>query len=144
MREVEAPEMKVGQPVEVRVLAFPDRTFKARLTYVGSMVDDNTRRVTVRAEVENPDGALKPEMFANFRIITSADSQAPGVPESAVVYEADTAHVWVMRDDGKVALRPIRVGRTLDGMVEVLDGLKPDEKIVTRGALFIDRAADGA
>jgi cobalt-zinc-cadmium efflux system membrane fusion protein len=143
VREVEAPDMKVGQPVEVKVLAYPDRTFKAHLAYVGAMVDDNTRRVTVRAEVENPDGALKPEMFANFRIVTSQDSQAPGVPESAVVYEGDTAHVWVLRDDGKVALRPIRVGRTLDGMVEVVDGLKAGEKIVTSGALFIDRAADG-
>ena len=98
----------------------------------------------VRAEVENPDGALKPGMFANFRIVTSEDSRAPGVPEMAVVYEGDTAHVWVMRDDGKIALRQIRTGRTLDGMVEVLDGLKPGEKVVTSGTLFIDRAAEGA
>lgn len=144
VREVDAPKMRVGQAVEVKVLAYPDRTFKARLAYVGAVVDGSTRRVTVRAEVENTDGALKPEMFASFRIITSGDSPAPGVPETAVVYEGDTAHVWVMRDDGRVVLRPIRAGRTLDGMVEVLDGLKSGEKIVTSGTLFIDRAADNA
>ncbi len=144
VREVDAPSMRVGQPVEVKVLAYPDRTFKAHLTYVGAVVDDNTRRVTVRAEVENADGALKPEMFASFRIVTSGDSAAPGVPESAVVYEGDTAHVWVSRDDGRIVLRPIRAGRTMDGMVEVLDGLKAGDKIVTSGTLFIDRAADNA
>jgi cobalt-zinc-cadmium efflux system membrane fusion protein len=144
VREVDAPAMQVGQPVEVSVLAYPDRSFKARLAYVGSVVDDTTRRVTVRAEVENPDGALKPEMFANFHIITSADSAAPGVPESAVVFEGEAAHVWVLRDDGRIALRSIRVGRTLNGMIEVLDGLKAGEKIVTSGTLFIDRAADNS
>ena len=144
VRETDAPTMHVGQPVEVKVLAYPDRTFKAHLAYVGAVVDDTTRRVTVRAEVENADGALKPEMFASFRIITSEDSPAPGVPEMAVVYEGDTAHVWVARDDGRIALRPIRAGRTMNGMVEVLDGLKSGEKIVTSGTLFIDRAADNA
>jgi cobalt-zinc-cadmium efflux system membrane fusion protein len=144
VREVDAPAMHVGQPVEVKVLAYPDRIFKAHLTYVGAVVDDATRRVTVRAEVGNADGALKPEMFASFRIITSDDSLAPGVPEMAVVYEGDTAHVWVARDDGRIVLRPIRAGRTVDGMVEVLDGLKSGEKIVTSGTLFIDRAADNA
>jgi cobalt-zinc-cadmium efflux system membrane fusion protein len=144
IRETEAPAMHVGQPVEVKVLAYPDRTFRAHLTYVGAVVDDTTRRLTVRAEVENSDGALKPEMFASFRIITSEDSPAPGVPETAVVYEGDEAHVWVAREDGRIVLRPIRAGRTMDGMVEVLDGLKAGEKIVTSGTLFIDRAADNA
>jgi cobalt-zinc-cadmium efflux system membrane fusion protein len=144
IREAEAPSMHVGQPVEVKVLAYPNRIFMAHLTYVGAVVDDATRRVTVRAEVENSDGALKPEMFASFRIITSEDSPAPGVPETAVVYEGDEAHVWVARDDGRIVLRPIRAGRTMNGMVEVLDGLKSGEKIVTSGTLFIDRAADNA
>ncbi|HLG87526.1 MAG TPA: efflux RND transporter periplasmic adaptor subunit [Alphaproteobacteria bacterium] len=143
VREVDAPKVHVGQPVEVRTLAFPDRVFKAKLSYVGATVDDTTRRVTVRAEVENPDLALKPEMFGSFRIFTSDATNAVGVPESAVVYEGDTAHVWVARDDGLVALRLIRTGRTMDGVVEVLDGLKAGEKVVTKGTLFIDRAAEG-
>ena len=144
VREVDAPSMRVGEPVDVSVLAFPNRVFKARLAYVGSVVDDTTRRVMVRAEVENPDGALKPEMFATFRITTSGDAMAPGVPEMAVVYEGDSAHVWVVRDDGKIVYRAIRTGRALDGLVEVVDGLKAGEKIVTSGTLFIDRAAENA
>jgi cobalt-zinc-cadmium efflux system membrane fusion protein len=91
--------------------------------------------------IDNPDGALKPEMFAQFRILTSADSQSPGVPQSAVVYEGDAAHVWVVRSNNEIVIRPIRVGRTNDGFVEVLEGLRPGERVVTQGSLFIDRAA---
>jgi cobalt-zinc-cadmium efflux system membrane fusion protein len=143
-REVDAPALHVGDPVEVRVLAFPGRVFRARLTYVAPSIDPTIHRLPVRAEVENSDGELKPEMFASFRIITGAGQSAPGVPEEAVVYEGQTAHVWVADDTNKtVAIRQIRVGRVTDGFVEVLDGLKPGEKVVTAGALFIDRAVAG-
>ncbi len=62
----------------------------------------------------------------------------------AVVYEGNEAHVWVLREDGKLVYRAIGAGRTLNGLVEVLDGLKAGEKVVTSGALFIDRAADNS
>jgi cobalt-zinc-cadmium efflux system membrane fusion protein len=133
----------VGDAVEVRVLAYPGRVFKAKLAYVAPSVDPATHRLPVRAEVENPDGELKPEMFASFSIITGNDASAPAVPEDAVVYEGDTARVWVARDDKSLALRQIRVGRVSDGRVEVLAGLAPGEKVVTSGSLFIDRAAKG-
>lgn len=141
VREQEAPRMRVGQPVEVRVLAYPGRVFKAKIAYVAASVDPNTRRLPVRAEVENEDQALKPEMFASFSIITGDEAAAPAVPVEGIVYEGETARVWVVGDDGSVALRPVRIGRIMAGMVEILDGLKQGEKIVTGGTLFIDRAA---
>ena len=141
VREVDAGLVNIGQAVEVRVLAYPQRVFNARITYVGAVVDPVTHRLPVRAEVDNRDGALKPEMFANFRILTSGATSAPAVPESAIVYEGEAAHVWVLAGDGLLALRAIRTGRTNDGLVEVLDGLKAGEHVVTRGGLFIDQAA---
>jgi cobalt-zinc-cadmium efflux system membrane fusion protein len=141
VREIDAPLMRVGQPVEVRVLAYPGRVFKAKIAWVAPAVDPNTHRLPVRAEVENPDGALKPMMFARFSIITGDPVVAPAVPESAIVYEGEEARVWMARDDGAVALRLIRTGRISDGMVEVSAGLAPGEKVITSGTLFIDRAA---
>jgi membrane fusion protein, heavy metal efflux system len=141
VREADAGSVHLGQSVEVRVLAYPKRTFKARITYVAALVDPVTHRLPVRAEIDNVDGALKPEMFANFRILTSDESDAPAVPEAAVVYEGDAAHVWVLSGDGLLAYRSIHTGRSSGGMVEVLDGLKPGEKVVTRGGLFIDQVA---
>jgi cobalt-zinc-cadmium efflux system membrane fusion protein len=126
------------------VLAYPDRTFTARVIYIAPTIDPNTHRLTVRAVIDNADGALKPEMFATFRILTSEGAQAPAVPASAVVYEGDTAHVWVLQSADALAIRPIRAGRDNEGFVEVLDGLKPGERVVTRGSLFIDRSAAGS
>ena len=138
------PLMHVGAPVDVRVLAYPGRVFKAKLTYVAPAIDANTHRLPVRAEVENADGALKPEMFASFSIMTGDAVAAPAVPQESVIYEGDVAHVWVAHDDKSLSLRQIRTGRTdADGMVEVLAGLEPGETVVTSGSLFIDRAAQG-
>ena len=142
VREADAPLMHVGEPVEVHVLAFPGRVFKARISWVAPSIDSNTHRLSVRADVENPRGELKPGMFANFSIITGEAATAPAVPQRAIVYEGDTARVWVAEDDGTIAARSIRTGRIADGMVEILAGLSPGEKVVTSGALFIDRAAN--
>jgi membrane fusion protein, heavy metal efflux system len=143
VREADAGHVRRGQTVEVGVLAYPDRTFTARVIYVAPTIDPNTHRLTVRAVIDNADGALKPEMFASFRILTSEGTQSPAVPASAVVYEGDSAHVWVLQSADALAIRPIRTGRASDGLVEVLDGLKPGERVVTRGSLFIDRSATG-
>lgn len=141
VREVDSPLIEVGQPIEVRVLALPGRIFEAKLTAVGSAVDQVIHRVPVRATIANPDGKLKPQMFASFSIITSGASDAVAVPEEAVVREGEAARVWVVRGGNDLALRPIRTGRVNNGMVEVLEGLKAGEKVVTRGSLFIDRAS---
>jgi cobalt-zinc-cadmium efflux system membrane fusion protein len=141
VREADSGSVRLGQVMVVHVPAYPEREFKARVTYVAALVDPVTHRLPVRAEIDNRDLALKPEMFANFRIQTSAATESPAVPEAAVVYEGDAAHVWVLEREGLLAYRAIRVGRRSDGLLEVIEGLKPDERIVTKGSLFIDQAA---
>ena len=143
VRETDAARIKVGQAIEVNVLAFPDRVFQARLSYVAPAIDPATRRLPVRAVVANPDGALKPEMFARFRNTTGADSSSTAVPEDAVIVEGASARVWVAGEDRILGLRPVTLGRASAGMIEVASGLEPGEKVVTGGALFIDRAGKG-
>jgi len=108
---------------------------------VSPVIDPATHRLPVRAEIANPDGVLKPDMFANFRILTSAASESPAVPEEAVVYEGDAAHVWVALADGTLAYRVVHTGRRDDGLIEVTEGLVPGDHVVTKGGLFIDQAA---
>jgi cobalt-zinc-cadmium efflux system membrane fusion protein len=141
VRESDAGLVKLGQSVEVHVLAYPQRAFPARVSYVAALVDPVTHRLPVRAEIDNRDGALKFEMFANFRILTSGAMESLSVPAAAVVYEGEAAHVWVVAGDGLLIYRAIRPGRSNDGLVEVLEGLKSGERVVTKGGLFIDQAA---
>lgn len=142
VRESDAPALRVGQPAEVTVLAFPGKIFQAKITWIGSAVDPATHRLPVRAEVKNPKGELKPQMFASFSIATSEAVTSPAVPQSAAIYEGDSARVFVVAD-GSIAIRSVRLGRSLDGMVEIVSGLRSGEKVVTSGTLFIDRAAEG-
>jgi cobalt-zinc-cadmium efflux system membrane fusion protein len=142
VRESDAPKMRVGAPVEVSVLAYPGRIFNAKLSYVAPALDPNTRRLPVRAEIENPGRELLPEMFASFRIVAGESRLMPAVPQEAVVYEGAQARVWVARPDQKtVVTRSIEVGTTTNGLVEVRKGLNVGETVVASGTLFIDRAA---
>ncbi len=143
VREADAPQMRVGEPVDIRLTAIPGRVFRARLIWVASAIDATTHRLAVRAELDNSDGLIKPEMFASLAIHTGGDRLSPSVPESAVVREGDAAHVWVAYEDGNLGLRAIRIGRLEDGQVEVLSGLKSGEKFVRSGALFVDNVAQG-
>ena len=144
VRETDAPLIHVGDPVELRVLALPGRVFHAKISYVGASIDPVTHRLPVHADVENPDGVLKPQMFANISIVTGTGAEAPAVPQSAIIYEGDQARVWVETRGGALGLRQIRVGRTDGDLVEVLSGLSGGERVVVSGAIFIDRAATGS
>jgi cobalt-zinc-cadmium efflux system membrane fusion protein len=143
VREADAPRMHLGDVLEVHVLAFPQRVFRAQVSYLAPSLDAVTHRLAVRADIENRDGALKPQMFANFSIITGQGSMAPAVPQSAIIYDSEAAHVWVLGSDGALTLRKIQTGRSNGQMVEAVSGVSAGEKIVTSGTIFIDRAATG-
>ena len=145
VREENASHVHLGDPVEVTTLAFPGRVFAGKITRISPAIDPVLHRLPVWAAVENPEGLLKPEMFASFRIISGPSAgPSPAVPDQAIVYEGDNAHVWLANPVEKtLALRQITVGREIDGTVQVLAGLKPGDAVVTSGAVFIDRAAAG-
>ena len=143
VRESEAADVKVGQEMEFAVLALPGRTFKARIDYVSAAIDPSTRRLMVRATIDNKDGLFKPEMFANVTIYTGGDHPSIGVPKQALIYEGEHVRLWVARDDKSIELREIQTGLANGDLVEVLTNLKAGEKVVTKGSLFIDRAASG-
>jgi membrane fusion protein, heavy metal efflux system len=144
VRESEAALVSVGQEILVNVIALPNHPLTARINYVAAAIDPNTRRLLVRATIDNKDRLLKPEMFANVTIYSPGDHPAPAVPKQALIYEADQVRVWVAHDDKSVELRQIKTGLVNGDFVEVLSNLKPGERIVTRGSLFIDRAASGS
>jgi cobalt-zinc-cadmium efflux system membrane fusion protein len=146
IRETEAPIVHVGQQIYFTVLAYPDRSFPATISYVAAALDPATRRLLVRATVNNDAGLLKPEMFASVKILTGEGDNAVAVPRDAIIYEGEAARVWVVRDKDShkaIELRRIKVGLTNGSLVEVLKGLAPGDRVVTKGSLFIDRVAAG-
>lgn len=144
VRETEAAGVIAGQDVTFTVLALPGREFTARLDYVSAAIDPASRRLLVRATIDNKEGLFKPEMFANVTIYSMGDHPAPAIPKQALIYEGDRVHVWVARDDRSIELRQVATGLTNGNLVEARTNLLPGERIVTRGSLFIDRAASGS
>ena len=139
VRETDVAKVKLGERLIFKVLTQPDRVFETRIDYVAPGIDPDSRRLLVRASVDNADGLLKPEMFASVTIVTSEGTPMPAVPLEAVIYEGSNARVWVVGDDQSVELRQVKLGQTDGRLIQVLDGLNVGEKIVTRGSLFIDR-----
>ena len=144
VRETDASNVSVGQEIVFNVLALPGRALKARINYVAAAIDPASRRLMVRATIDNKDGRLKPEMFANVTIYSAGDHPAIGVPKQALIYEGDQVRVWVAHEDKSIELRYIKPGLSNGDLVEVEGNLKPGEQIVIKGSLFIDRAASGS
>ncbi|WP_294045291.1 efflux RND transporter periplasmic adaptor subunit [Sphingomonas sp.] len=142
LAESEAADARVGDQVTVTTPALPGRRFTARIDYVGAALDPATHRLPVRATIDNPDGALKPQMFASFdirrRLTTGGNSLL--VPAQAVIHEGDTARVWVLAPDGLLYARAVQVGDTEGGMTHVTAGLRSGDRVVTSGALFVNEA----
>jgi cobalt-zinc-cadmium efflux system membrane fusion protein len=146
IRETEAPLVHVGQAIHFTVLAYPDRSFPANISYVAAAFDPTIRRLLVRATVNNSAGLLKPEMFASVKILTGEGDNAVAVPRDAIIYEGEAARVWVVRDkdnEKAIELQRIKSGLANGNTVEVLTGLAPGDRVITRGGLFIDRVVAG-
>lgn len=141
VRESEAPKVHAGQRIEFTMLAYPNAVFNATIDHVAASLDPSIRRLMVRATIDNTDRKFKPEMFATVTIFADEGEMSVAVPRESVIYEADTARVWVARPDKTLEVRQVKTGITRAGLVQVVQGLQAGESVVTKGSLFVDQAA---
>ena len=142
--ESDMPVVRKGQKVEVSVLAFPDRPFTGTISTVGATVDPQLHRGMVRAEVDDPKHELLPGMFASFVIVTGDPAVAAAVPLDGVIREEDgTMTVWITTDRHHFTKRAVKIGLQHDGYDQIIEGVRPGELVVTKGAIFLDNLAAG-
>ena len=136
--ESESTSYQLGQRVEVKVMAYPDRVFEGKVSKIYEAVDPNTHRVTIRSEIIDPKNALRPGMLANFIIRVDGPVQATAIPANGVVREPDgTMVAWVTTDRHHFVQRVIQTGLRKDDRVQILDGLQRGELVVSDGAVFL-------
>jgi cobalt-zinc-cadmium efflux system membrane fusion protein len=136
--EDELPQVRLGQSVELSLVAYPGRKFEARVSNIGAAVDLNTHRITVRSEIRDPGHELRPQMLGTFVIRTGAAMRSAAVPQSGVVREGDgTMEVFVTPDGRRFIRRPVKLGLQEEGLDQVLEGLATGEQIATDNALFV-------
>lgn len=138
--ELYMSRIKVGQPVQMRVDAVPDRPFTGKIFAIDPVVDINGRAMRLRASIPNPDLILKPGLFARLAITVDQRQNAMVVPEMAVVPDGIGKMVYVA-ENGKAKRVPVELGKRLPGKVEIVSGLTPKMKIITAGQM---RLRDGS
>jgi membrane fusion protein, heavy metal efflux system len=139
--EADAPAFRVGQPLKVKVSAYPDHDFEGLVDTIGLTVDPNTRRVLVRSVIKDPKHELWAGMFANFVIQVGNPVRSPAVPVNGVTREGDgTMIVWVTTDRRKFTKQTVKLGIQYNGYHQILDGLKAGDIVATDGALFMTNA----
>ncbi|HVW71199.1 MAG TPA: efflux RND transporter periplasmic adaptor subunit, partial [Steroidobacteraceae bacterium] len=137
------PALRLGQQVDVRLLAYPERVFHGHITNIAESVDPNTHRATVRAEVADPGNELRPQMFATFTVHLGKVIHALAIPTDAVVREGDgTFSAWVTADGQRLfQRRTVHLGQQQNGFDQIIAGLRAGERIAAGGALFISNAS---
>jgi cobalt-zinc-cadmium efflux system membrane fusion protein len=136
MPESQIRLISIGEPVQVTLTAFPDETFQARVARIGDTVDPQTRTIKVRAELKNPDGRLRPEMFAQIRHEEKFQI-VPVVPLGAIVQSEAKSTVWRERSPGTFEAVKVSTGKRAGDVVPVLSGLKAGDRIVIDGAMLL-------
>jgi cobalt-zinc-cadmium efflux system membrane fusion protein len=135
--ETKLPLVRAGETAEVRVSAWPGEVFRGRVAFVGDAVNPKTRRVTVRCQVPNPAGRLKPEMYASISIGEGAPRPILAVPSRAVQEMDGRTVVFVAGAAGRFARREVTVGADAEGWVEVVSGLREGEAVASDGSFLL-------
>lgn len=131
--EKDLGKVRVGAAASVTINAYPGEVFKGRLTYISSTVDKESRTVQARVEVPNPDGRLKPEMFATASIDTTSTSKALTMPQQAVLLVNGQAMAFV-QEAGGFEPRPVELGDKIGEWVVIRGGIREGDKLVVAGA----------
>ena len=131
--ETALAQLRNGQKLGVTVDAFPGDTFAGEVVAIDPVVDPGSRSARLRAQIPNPDGRLKPGQFAKVQLDTGTDNaQALLVPEQALMQDGDTRFVYTVVD-GKASKAVVRTGARVPGMVQVVEGLKAGDVVITAG-----------
>jgi membrane fusion protein, heavy metal efflux system len=136
--EDELPQMRLAEPVEASLAAYPGRTFTGTISNIGAAVDPSTHRVTVRSQIRDPRHELRPQMLGTFVIQTGAAVRSPAVPMAGVVREGDgTMEVFVTPDARRFTRRAVKLGIQQDGLHQIVEGVAAGEQVATDNALFL-------
>lgn len=132
--EASLAKVAIGANARVTVPAYPTQVFQGRVSHIGAGVDKETRAASARIEVSNPEGKLKPEMFANA-VIETGNTGRSGIslPDAAVVLMQGQPTVFVF-DAGAYVPRVVQTGERSAGRTTIVSGIQPNEQVVTAGA----------
>jgi len=138
--EISLSQVKDGQTLQISLDALPDKVYDGRIYAINPLIDANGRSIVIRAQVPNKDGKLRPGMFARVRLFTSGSKDTLVVPEESLFPLGDDKYVYKIVDS-KAMRQKVEIGQRREGRVEIVNGLAPEDVVVTAGVI---KLRDGA
>jgi cobalt-zinc-cadmium efflux system membrane fusion protein len=128
--------VQAGERVDITLAAYPNEVFRGRVTRIADTVDPQTRTIKVRAELDNPKGRFRPEMFGSIRH-TESTQVRPVTPVGAVIQGDGHNVVFIEKGPGRFQQTEITMGKRTGDLLPVLSGLKAGDRVVTDGAMLL-------
>ena len=137
IKERDIAAVKVGQESAFTVLAYPSERFRGKVVRIGNRVEDESRTLEVRIAVQNTDGRLKPGMFADVEIVTTVQPNVLLMDDKALQTNGEEQIAFVALGGGKFEKRTVKIGMEQRGKVQVLEGIKAGDEVVTTGSFVL-------
>jgi membrane fusion protein (multidrug efflux system) len=138
--ELALSQVKDGQTIQITLDAMADKVYDGKVFAINPLIDANGRSIVIRAQVPNKDGKLRPGMFARVRLFTSGSKDTLVVPEESLFPLGDDKYVYKVVE-GKATRQKIEIGQRREGRVEVVNGLNPEDVVVTAGVIKLREGA---
>ena len=135
--EVDLSKLRPGQAVRIEVRAYPDREFNGRILKLGEQLDPTTRTLQIRILVPNPQGLLKPEMYATAQLPEGGKRAVLLLPEEAIQDINGIPAVFVRRSATQFEPRTVKTGRHVNGEAEIIEGLNAGDAVVVKGSFLL-------
>ena len=138
--EIYLSQVKDGQTLQISLDALPDKVYDGRVYAINPLIDSNGRSIVIRAQVGNKDGKLRPGMFARVRLFTSGSKDTMVIPEESLFPVGDDKYVYKVVDS-KATRQKVEIGQRSEGRVEIVNGLAPEDVVVTAGVIKLREGA---
>ncbi|WP_044173777.1 efflux RND transporter periplasmic adaptor subunit [Flectobacillus major] len=138
--EADIAKVRVGSPVEVKLISYPDMVLKGKIDKMSNALDPETRTLQVRINLANPHFLMKPEMFAQVNVSFSTDTRSIAVPSSSIIFDQNKNFVVVYKDDQHMEVREVQIAKQNANKTYITSGLKEGEKVMNKNQLLVYNA----
>jgi cobalt-zinc-cadmium efflux system membrane fusion protein len=137
MYESDIAGVKIGDPVTITTLAYPDKVFNGKIDKLIDMLDPDSKVMRARVKVENPGNLLTPGMFANIKVQAKSGTNLPAINTNSIVFDNDKNYVVVIDGPAKVHIQPIKIAKRVEDVAYISQGLQPGQRIVASRQVYL-------
>jgi membrane fusion protein, heavy metal efflux system len=135
--ESDISDVKVGDPVKITTLSYPDKVFSGQIDKIDDILDPDSKVIHARVKINNPGNLLKPDMFANVTIKATSGTDLPFVNANALIFDNDKYYVLVVDGKAHVRIQPVTIAKKVEDRAYITSGVKPGDKIVASRQLYL-------